>query len=114
MANSPFFLRISSQTFEHYSGIGYQVEGSMPEQFIPLNALWCLHLSTDGPIRDDTGKIIGYRFRNSDKELFDVYPGKVYQINSWTTAVDDDGCPEDICIEYYVEIVPNPDYTENA
>lgn len=38
---------------------------------------------------------------------FEYYSGKVYSISVWTTAVDDDGCPEDICIDFYVELVPN-------
>ena len=41
-----------------------------------------------------------------NKEYHDVFPGKVYNIDVWTTAVDDDGYPEDICISFYLELIP--------
>jgi len=106
MAGTEFFLRISNRTFEHFSGHGYVDAGGSPERIIPLNDLWDLHLSVHERIYDAAGQQIGVRFKDSDGGLHDVYPGKVYGIDSWTTAVDDDGCPEDICISYYVELLP--------
>lgn len=103
-----FLVRFSNRTFEYYSGIGYRDAGGRPEQFIPLeDAEFGLHLTTAGYIRDDGGNVIGCRFKNcEDGSIHEVFPGKVHSISVWTTAVDDDGCPEDICIEYYVELIP--------
>lgn len=107
MAKSSFYLRVSSDTFEHYSGIGYQKAGGCPERFIPIENFWSLHLSVVGDIFDADGNLIGCKFRNNEtKQVQDVFPGKVYNFSVWTTAVDDDGCPEDICIDFYVEILP--------
>ena len=73
-------VRISSRTFEYYSGIGY---------------------------RDESGKPIGCNFENAeDGKLHEVYPGKVYSIPVWVSTVDDDGCPEDVCISHYVQLLP--------
>jgi len=108
MARSPFLLRVSNRTFEYYSGIGYQDEGGSAPRCIPVEDFWSLHLSVAGAILDEDGVIIGHKFRDKeDGRIYDVYPGKVYSISVWTTAVDDDGCPEDICIDFYVELVPN-------
>jgi len=107
MAQPNFYLRVSNRTFEYYSGHGYVDNGGSPERLIPLEKFWSLHLSVAGNICDENGQIIGVRFKDKeDGKLYDVYPGKVYNIDVWTTAVDDDGCPEDICISFYVEIVP--------
>ena len=107
MARSRFFLRISNRTFEHFSGHGYVDAGGSREQIIPLDDLWSLHLTVSDSILDENGNEIGIRFKNKeDGRLHDVYPGKVYNIPVWTTAVDDDGCPEDICIDFFVELLP--------
>ena len=110
MAQSNFYLRISNRTFEHYSGHGYVDAGGSPERIIPLGDLWSLHIGVADMICDENGKEIGVRFKNKENgELTDVFPGKVYNIGVWTTAVDDDGCPEDICIDFYLEIIPKED-----
>ena len=107
MANSRFYLRYSSQTFEYYSGHGYRATGGAPEEIIPLGKLWSLHITVEDRILDESGQEIGLRFKNKeDGSLQDVFPGKVYDFPVWTTAVDDDGCPEDICIHFYLEIIP--------
>jgi len=107
MKQPDFYLRISNRTFEHFSGHGYVDSGGTPEQLIPLNKFWSLHLSVADDIVDENGRIIGVRFKDrEDGTLYDVFPGKVYNINVWTSAVDDDGCPEDICIDFYLEIIP--------
>ncbi len=107
MVKSSFYLRVSNRTFEHYSGHGYRDAGGTPEKFIPLNEFWSLHLSAVDSIYNEDGQEIGIRFKNRESgELYDVFPGKVYSISVWTTAVDDDGCPEDVCIHFYVEIIP--------
>ena len=110
MAQSNFYLRVSNRTFEHFSGHGYVDGGGSPEQLIPLGAFWSLHLGVEDMIRDEDGKEIGVRFRNKESgELRDIFPGEVYDISVWTTAVDDDGCPEDICIDFYLELVRGED-----
>ena len=107
MAKSRFYLRYSSQTFEYYSGHGYRPEGGAPEEIIPLGELWSLHIAVEGSIFDESGQEIGVRFKNKESgEVQEVFPGKVYDFPVWTTAVDDDGCPEDICIDFYLEIIP--------
>lgn len=107
MAKENFYLRVSSRTFEYYAGHGYRDEGGAPVEMIPLNEFWSLHLSVKETIRNEAGEDIGVRFRDQESgELYDVFPGKVYNIDVWTTAIDDDGCPEDICISFYVELVP--------
>ena len=107
MAESKFYLRVSNRTFEYYSGHGYQDAGGAPENLIPLHKFWSLHLSVADSVYNEDGQEIGIRFKNRETgELHDVFPGKVYNIDVWTTAVDDDGCPEDICSSFYVEIVP--------
>lgn len=112
MAQPAFYLRVSSRTFEYYSGHGYVDSGGAPVRLMPLEKFWSLHLSVAGDIYDEDGKIIGVRFRDKESgQLHDVFPGKVYSISVWTTAVDDDGCPEDICIHFYVEIVRSEDVT---
>jgi hypothetical protein len=108
MAESRFLLRVSNRTFEHFSGHGYVDAGGSPEKAIPLNDFWSLHLSVAEYIYDENGQIIGVRFRDRESgKLHDVFPGKVYNIDVWTTAVDDDGCPEDICISFYLELIPH-------
>lgn len=110
MAQDRFYLRVSNRTFEHFSGHGYVDSGGSPERIIPLHRFWSLHLSIVDDICDENGQQIGIRFRdNEDGSLHDVFPGKVYDFSVWTTAVDDDGCPEDICIHFYVEIIPCED-----
>ena len=105
--SSKFYLRISNRTFEHYSGYGYIDNGGIPEQLMPLEQLSSLYLSVADDLYDEKGQIIGVRIKDSeDGTLYDVLPGKVYNIRVWTTTVDDDGCPEDICICYYLEIIP--------
>ncbi|MBE6917646.1 MAG: hypothetical protein E7470_07100 [Ruminococcaceae bacterium] len=107
MAQSRFYLRISNRTFEHFGGHGYVDAGGAPEEIIPLRKLWSLHLSVEDSIFNENGEEIGVRFKNRESgELHDVFPGEVCNINVWTTAVDDDGCPEDICISFYLEIIP--------
>jgi len=107
MARSRFYLRSSSQTFAYFSGHGYQPEGGAPEQIIPVDELWSLHITVAGSIFDESGQEIGVRFKNKENgRTEDVFPGKVYDFPVWTTAVDDDGCPEDICIHFYLEIIP--------
>lgn len=108
MQRSHFLVRSSNRTFEHYSGIGYRDTGGRPEKFVPLNeADLGMHLSAAGYIHDDDGNVIGCRFKDcEDGTIHEIFPGKVYVINVWTTAVDDDGCPEDVCIHYYVELIP--------
>lgn len=107
MAKSRFYLRISNRTFEHYSGHGYVDAGGSPERIIPVEELWSLHLTIHDRIRDENGTEIGVRFQNKENgQLHDVFPGRVYNIPVWTTAVDDDGCPEDICIDFFVELLP--------
>ena len=115
MAKSRFYLRISNRTFEHYSGHGYVDAGGSPERIIPLDDLWSLHITVNDIIRDERGNEIGVRFKNKENgQLHDVYPGQVRNIPVWTTAVDDDGCPEDICIDFYVEILPAEAVAEQA
>ena len=107
MAQADFYLRCSNRTFEHFSGHGYVDAGGSPERVIPLNRLWSLHIGVAGDILDEKGQVVGVRFKNKENgSLHDVYPGKVYNIPVWTTAVDDDGCPEDICIDFYLELIP--------
>jgi len=48
--------------------------------------------------------VIGCRFEGD--EVREVYPGKIYSILSSTTAVDDDGCPEDVSIWHYIQLIP--------
>lgn len=107
MQQEYFAIRFSSRTFEHYSGMGYQDTGGSPEQFVPLSkASFGFFLSTAGYIHDNQGNVIGCRFKNcEDGTIIEAFPGKVYSISVWTTAVDDDGCPEDICIHYYLELI---------
>ena len=114
MVQPDFYLRISNRTFEHFSGHGYVDAGGAPERMIPVDDLWSLHLSVVNRIYDENGQAIGVRFRDKEEgTLHDVFPGKVHSISVWTTAVDDDGCPEDICIHFYLEIIRaedvNPD-----
>ena len=107
MAKDNFYLRVSNRTFEYFSGHGYVDGGGCPEEFMPLGNFWSLHLGVSDTIRNEAGEAIGVRFKDRESgEEYDVYPGKVYNISVWTTAVDDDGCPEDICIDFYVEIIP--------
>ena len=110
MAEQKFYLRYSNRTFEHYSGHGYVDSGGTPARLIPLEKLWSLHISAVDDIYDENGQVIGIRFRNcEDGSLHDVFPGKVYNLPVWTTAVDDDGCPEDICIDFYLELIRSED-----
>ena len=108
MEQEYFYVRYSNRTFEHYSGIGYRDTGGKPENFVPLNqADFGLFLTFRDYIRDETGKVIGCRFKDcEDGTIHEVFPGKVHSISVWTSCVDDDGCPEDVCIHYYVELVP--------
>ena len=107
MAASNFKLRISNRTFERFAGHGYLDNGGTPEKLIAPEDFWSLHLSITGTIYDEGGKEIGLRFKNCETgELHDVFPGKVYNISVWTEAQDDDGRPEDICIDFYVELIP--------
>ena len=110
MAQPDFYLRVSNRTFEHYSGHGYVDGGGSPERVIPLNQFWSLHLSAAENIVDGNGQITGVRFKDRESgKMYNVFPGKVYNIDVWTTAVDDDGCPEDICISFYLEIIRSED-----
>ena len=108
MEDTYFMVRISSRTFEYYSGIGYRDEGGAPEEFAPVGKTrghWRIYFHSY--ILDESGKPIGCKFENAeDGSLHDVYPGKVYSIPVWVTAVDDDGCPEDVCIDHYVQLLP--------
>ena len=107
MAKSGFYLRVSNRTFEHFSGHGYVDSGGTSAQVIPLGDFWSLHLCVDDTLYDDAGRVAGIRFRDKeDGSLYDVFPGEVYSISVWTTGVDDDGCPEDICIHFYLELIP--------
>ena len=108
MEKPVFAVRFSSDTFEHYSGMGYRVTGGSPVECQAITkADFGLHLCTAGPVEDESGKVIGWRFKDCEsKEYHDVFPGEVHHISVWTTAVDDDGCPEDICIHYYIELIP--------
>ena len=111
MEQSVFTIRISNRTFEPYAGIGYVDAGGCPERLIPLKhekMFLNLYLAVDGYIRDGLGNIIGCRIRNTEENRqYEVYPGEVKHIDVWITSVDDDGCPEEDCIEYCLELLPN-------
>ena len=63
-------------------------------------------LSFRGYIRNDQDVVTGCLFKGyGEPTIHEVYPGKVYSILSSTTAVDDDGCPEEVSIWHYVEII---------
>ena len=108
MSECPFLLRISNDTFEYFAGHGYVNAGGSNERVMPPHHFDSLHLSPAGPVEDENGKIIGWKFKNCEtKEYHDVFPGKVYNISVWTSAIDDDGRPEDICIDFYLQLIPN-------
>lgn len=111
MAQNHFMMRISSRTFEYWSGIGYRDEGGAPEEFAPVEktrGYWRVYFHSY--IFDECGKAIGCKFANSeDGSLHDVYPDKVYSIPVWVSAIDDDGDPEDVCINHYIQLLPRED-----
>ena len=108
MQKSYFGVRFSNRTFERFSGLGYIDAGGTPEQYEPLNNVdFGLYLCFAGYIRDDADNVTGCYIKDRESgTIHEIFPGKVYNISVWTTTVDDDGCPEDICISYYVELVP--------
>ena len=107
MNDAPFLLRISNRTFERFAGHGYVDAGGTDVQVMPPHHFDSLHLSPAGPIKDERGHIIGRKVSNREsQEYHDVFPGEVYNISVWTSAIDDDGRPEDICIHFYLELIP--------
>lgn len=108
MSKEPFLLRISNRTFERFAGHGYQDAGGSDMRVMPPHHFDSLHLSSAGPVQDGQGNTIGWRFKNCEtKEYHDIFPGQAYSISVWTSAIDDDGRPEDICIDFYLELIPN-------
>lgn len=108
MRMSDLAIRISNRTFEPCSGVGYRETGGSPVRVVPLhNADLGLYLKLEGEILDDKGAVIGCRIREREEgHLYKVFPGQVYKICSWPTVVDEDGDPECICIDHYVEMIP--------
>ncbi len=105
MEKNYFYVRFSRQNFEYYAGHGMRKTYEVPEAFVPLSeADFGYFLYFRGYIFDDQGAVTGCLFQGD--EIHEVYPGKVYSILASTTAVDDDGCPEDVSIWHYVEIIP--------
>ena len=108
MQKEYFCVRFHRENFEYYAGHGMRKDYESPEEFVPLSkADFGYFLSFRGYILDDQGNVIGCRFEGDSVE--EVYPGKVYSILSSTTCVDDDGCPEEVSIWHYIQLLP---YTE--
>jgi len=108
MSECPFLLRISNRTFERFAGHGYKDAGGSDVRVMPPHHFDSLHLSPAGPVKDESGKTIGWRFKDCENnEYHDVLPGSVHEISVWTSAIDDDGRPEDICIDFYLELIDN-------
>ena len=108
MEKNRFYVRYSRENFEYYAGHGMQKAYEHPESFVPLSeADFGSFLSFNGYIRDEQGAVTGCLFKGyGEPQIHEVYPGKVYSILSSTTTVDDDGCPEEVSIWHYVEILP--------
>lgn len=108
MEKNHFFVRYSRQNFEYDAGHGMRKTYEAPEEFVPLSeADFGYFLSFRGYIRDEQGSVTGCLFKGySEPTVHEVYPGKVYSILSSNTAVDDDGCPEEVSIWHYVEVIP--------
>ena len=69
----------------------------------PSKASFGSFLSFIGHITDDQGNVIGCRFEGDAVQK--VYPDNVYSILS-ATCVDDDGCPEEVSIWHYIQLIP--------
>ena len=108
MKKEYFFVRYSRENFEYYAGHGMQKTYGAPEQYVALSkADFDSFLSFRGYICDEQGAVTGCLFKGyGEPKVHEVYPGKTYSILSSTTAVDDDGCPEEVSIWHYVEILP--------
>ena len=108
MEKESFFVRYSRENFEYYAGHGMRSTYKVPESFVPLSkADFGSFLYFRGYIRNEQGVVTGCLFKGyGEPKIHEVYPGKVYSILSSTTAVDDDGYPEDVSIWHYVEILP--------
>ncbi|MBR2041251.1 MAG: hypothetical protein IJ945_02650 [Oscillospiraceae bacterium] len=108
MEKNYFYVRYSRQNFEYYAGHGMQKTYEAPETFVPLSeADFGVFLYFNGYIRNEQGAVTGCLFKGyGEPTIHEVYPGKVYSILSSTTTVDDDGCPEEVSIWHYVEIIP--------
>ena len=108
MKENYFYVRFSRENFEYYAGHGMRSTYKAPENFVPLSeADFGYFLSFCGYIRDEQGTVTGCLFQGAgEPKIHEVYPGKTYSILSSTTAVDDDGYPEDVSIWHYVEILP--------
>ena len=109
MEKEYFYVRHSRENFEYYAGHGMRKTYEAPEHFTPLSkADFGYFLGFNGYIRNEQGDVTGCLFKGEgEPQIHEVYPGKVYSILSSTTAVDDDGCPEDVSIWHYVEIIPH-------
>ena len=58
-------------------------------------------------ICDENGEVIGCKIKDCNEGIcHEIFPGKVYNIDVWNDCVDDDGCPESVCISYYIELIP--------
>ena len=108
MNQSQYWIRISNRTFERYSGVGYLDTGGSPERCYPLrNADLGLYLKVADCIRDEAGQIIGCTIQSQDTgTIHSIFPGEVYRLDTWVTCLDDDGDPDEICISYFVELIP--------
>jgi len=108
MEKNHFYIRYSRQNFEYYAGHGMRKTYEVPENFVPLwEADFGDFLSFCGYIRDEQGVVTGCLFKGYGMpEIHEIYPGKVYSILASTTTVDDDGCPEDVSIWHYIEVIP--------
>ncbi len=105
MEKEYFYVRHSRENFEYYAGHGLRKEYESPEEFTPLSqARFGGFLYFLGYILDEQGNAIGCRFKGD--AIHEVYPGEIYSILSSTTAVDDDGCPEDVSIWHYIQLIP--------
>ena len=102
-------IRKANDTFEPYSGIGYIKTGGSDVIYTVKSEDQSLDLYLDivGYLRDDDGNIVGCQVLNrKENTITHLVPGKVEKIDVWTTVVDDDGCPEEICISYFLELIP--------
>ena len=105
MEKEHFYVRYNRENFEYYAGHGMRKTYKAPEEFTPLSQTnFGSFLYFRGYISDAQGNVIGCRFKGD--EVHEVYPGKIYSILSSTTAVDDDGCPEDVSIWHYIQLIP--------
>lgn len=104
MQKEYFFVRYHRENFEYYAGHGMRKDYESPDEFVPLSKADLGFVYFRGYIYDDQGTPIGGLFKGD--ELHEVYPGKVYSILYSTTCVDDDGCPEEVSIWHYIQLIP--------